>query len=283
MLLLVHTVLAAYPEDVSLLAMDDFYGQSTLATTGDDYVTTGYRTLVGELGSTITNPMMTPAETLGVNGFYVGVANTFSFTRTGSLDGETPAGWNLADPDEEPPAYLFLPWVQVRKGLPASFEVGANFGWIGLSRTGALGGFARFAPMEGFRRIPDFAIQVGYTGYVGNDELELGVFDTAFTLGYTVPFGVTQGIHQASFSPYFSVGQSRIHAAPRVDLTGTDLEGRITELSGFKSSDVFEKEFAPWRIGGGFRIVNGDYTATVAATHQFGSIPTVSLAFGFTY
>lgn len=283
MLLLAAAAFAAFPEDVSLRAMEDYAGQSTTTTAEDDYVVSGYRTLVKELGGTITNPMSTPAETLGVNGFYVGVANAFAFIRTGTIDGTNPTGWDLADPDEEPPDYLFVPSVQVRKGLPVSLEVGANFSWLGFSRTGAFGGYARWAPVEGFRRIPDLALQVGYSGYIGNDELELGVLDMGLTLGYTVPFGVTQGIHQATFSPFLSFGQERIHAAPRVDLAGTQLDGRVTEVSGFKKSDAFDKEFAPYRIGGGFRIVNGDYTGTFSASYPFGAVPTVNLAFGFTY
>lgn len=283
MLLLVGAALAAFPEDVSILAMEDYGGQSTTTTADDDYVVAGYQTLVKELASTISNPMMSPAETLGVNGFYVGIANGFAFVRTGTIDGEHPTGWDLADPDEDPASYYFVPSVQIRKGLPASLEFGANFSWIGFSRTGALGGYARWAPFEGYRRFPDVAFQVGYAGYIGNDELEVGVLDTNVTIGYTVPFGVTQGIHQATFSPFLSLGQDRIHGAPRVDLTGTRLEDRVTEISGFKKADAFDKGLAPFRIGGGFRVVNGDYTATFAASYPIGSIPTLNMALGFTY
>jgi hypothetical protein len=284
MLLLAAAALAAFPEDVSLLAMEDYGGQSTTTTAGEDYVVTGYHTLVRELGGTIANPMGLPGETLGINGFYLGVTNSFAFIRTGTLDGVNPTGWDLADPDEHPPGYFFLPGIQVRKGLPLSLELGANFTWIGATRTVAMGGYGRWAPIEGYRRVPDVAIQIGYSGYIGNDELELGVMDTSLTVGYTVPFGVTEGIHQATFSPFVSFGQERIHAAPRVDLTGSRLDGRITEVSGFKSDgEFFDKPFAPYRIGGGFRIVNGEYTGTFSASYPLGAAATVNLAFGFTY
>lgn len=283
MLLLTAVAWAAFPEDVSILAMEDYGGQSTTTTGEDDYVVAGYTTLVKELAATISNPMMSPAETLGVNGFYVGISNSFSFVRTGTIDGVHPTGWDLADPDEDPASYYFVPSVQVRKGLPASLEVGANFSWLGFSRTGAMGGYARWAPFEGYRRFPDVAFQVGYAGYIGNDELEVGVLDLNATIGYTVPFGVTEGIHQATFSPFLSVGQDRIHAAPRVDLTGSRLEGRVTEISGFKTDEGFDASLAPIRIGGGFRIVNGDYTATFAASYPFGSVPTLNMALGVTY
>ncbi|MDP2316076.1 MAG: hypothetical protein Q8P41_24480 [Pseudomonadota bacterium] len=288
MLLLVAAAWAAFPEDVSITAMDEFAGASTYlpdtTQAGNDFVVTGYQTMVKELGTAIANKPMAPGESLGMNGFQVGIANTFAFVRTGSTDGTHPTGWDLADADEDPQTYLFIPWLQVRKGLPASLEIGANAGWIGLTRTGVFGVYGRWSVLEGYRRVPDLALQVGYAGYVGNDELELGVMDMSATLGYSLPFGVTQGINQAVFSPYVGIGLNRIHAAPRGDLSRTDLEGRITEVSGFKAdTEHFVEGFVPVQIGGGFRIVNGDFAATLAATYSPGLIATVNLGFGFVY
>jgi hypothetical protein len=288
MLLLVAAAAVAAPQDVSILEMDDYDGASTYlpdtTTEGSDYVVTGYQTMVKELGTSIANKPMAPGESLGVNGFQVGIANTFSFIRTGSTDGTHPTGWDLADKEEDPDPFLFIPWLQVRKGLPASLEIGANAGWIGMTNTGVLGVYGRWSVVEGYRRIPDLALQVGYAGYVGNDELELGVMDMSATLGYSLPFGVTEGIHQAVFSPYVGIGVNRIHAAPRADLSRTDLAGRITEVSGFKSdTDAFVEGFAPLQIDGGFRIVNGDFAATIAATYSPSLIASVSVGFGFVY
>ena len=219
-----------------------------------------------------------------MNGFYVGLSNTFAFIRTGSTDGVHPTGWDLAAEDEDPQAFLYVPTLQLRKGLPMSLEVGANASWIGNTQTEALGVYGRWSPLEGHRRIPDLAVQIGYSGYVGNDELELGVMDMSASIGYTLPFGVTQGIHQASFSPYVGLGVNRMHAAPRADLSRTDLEGRITEVTGFQSDiEHYQDGFAPLQIGGGFRILNGDFSATVAATYSPGLIATVDVGLGFVY
>lgn len=276
---------AAYPQEISLLAMDDFGGVPTIAEASNDYVVTGYETMVKELGAAIANKPMAPAETLGIYGFHVGVANSFAFIRAGSPDGENPSGWDLADPAEDAPGYLFLPWFQLRKGLPLSLEVGANVGWIGMSRNAVVGGFGRWGLVEGYRQIPDLTVQIGYTGLVGNDELEMGVMDMSATLGYSLPFGVTEGINQAVFSPFVSIGVNRIHAAPRVDFAGTNLEGRVTEVSGFKSAeaDVFDAAFAPLTLAGGFRILNGDFSATLSGGYSPGSIATANLGFGFVY
>ena len=74
-----------------------------------------------------------------------------------------------------------------------------------------------------------------------------------------------------------------MHAAPRGDLSRTGLEGRVTEVSGFKKGDGFDKSFAPLQVGGGFRIVSGEFTATLAGTYVPNVVPTVSMGFGFTY
>lgn len=283
LLLLIPVASAAWPEDVSILAMDNYDGESTAALSGDDYVTVGYHDLVKELGIALANKPMTPAETLGVNGFSVSVANTVAFIRTGSLDGVHPSGWDLADPNEDPPVILFVPYVQIQKGLPASLELGTRFGWVGESRTGVFGFNGRWGIVEGYRQFPDLSVQIGYSGYVGNDELELGVMDMGATLGYTLPFGVTAGIHQAQFSPFIGVGVNRIHAAPRVDLSNTGLTDRVTEVSGFKSSEVFDKEFAPLQVSGGFRIVNGDFSILLSSAYAPQILPTVNVGLGFVY
>lgn len=279
-LLLCRTALA---DDVSILAMDEFEGASTEALGGDDYVTAGYHAMVQELGAAIANKPMAPGETLGISGFHIGFSTTFAFIRTGTLDGTNPTGWDLASADETPDEYLYIPWVTVRKGLPLSLEVGANAGWVGASHAGVFGGWGRWGLVEGYRHIPDLSVQVGYAGYVGNDELELGVLNVDATLGYTLPFGSTKGIHSGSFAPYVSIGQQRVHAAPRLDLSRTGLVGRVSEVSGFKSSDVFDKRFAPLQVGGGFRIISGQFTATLAGTYVPNVLPTASMGFGFTY
>lgn len=286
MLLFASVALAAFPEEPSITAMDDYGGASTyIADTSAevDYVEIGYQTMVRELGVAIANKPMAPAETLGANGFQVGLHNTFAFIRTGSNDGTHPTGWDLAAADESPPIALFIPSLSVRKGLPLSFELGATASWVGMTRTGVLGAYGRWAPLEGFRRVPDVALQVGYAGYIGNDELEVGVLDMSATVGYSLPFGVTEGIHQAVFSPYVGIGFNQIHAAPRTDLSKTDLEGRVTELSSVQTDPNYLEGMAPVQIAGGFRIQNGDFAATISGTYSPSLIATVNVGLGFVY
>jgi hypothetical protein len=285
---------AAWPETVSILAMDDYSGIAT-EVDDDDYVATGYGQVVKELGVTLANKPMAPADTLGINGFAVQFGSTIGFIRTGSVDGTNPSGWDLADPDEDPQQVLYVPTVMLRKGLPASLEAGANFGWVGGTRTAVAGGYGRWSLVEGYRPIPDVTLQLGYAGYIGNDELELGVMDFSATVGYRLPFGSTALINTGAFSPYFGIGFNRMHAAPRVDLTGTGLAGdctaadtadctpRVGEVSGFEGDAGYDESYSPLAIGGGFRIESGGFTLTVAGTYAPGVIPTVSAALGSVY
>lgn len=277
---------AAYPERVSLLAMDDFGGANTEVVSGDDYVAAGFSQVALELGTTIANKPVGPARTLGVSGFHVGISNTLGFIRTGSIDGINPAGWDLVDPDEDPLPVLFVPQLQVRKGLPASLEVGANVGWIGMSETASLGAYGRWGIIEGYRFLPDLSLQLGYAGYVGNDELELGVLDFSTNIGYTLPFGPIAGINVSKFSPFVSLGFQRIHAAPRADLTNTGLNERITEVSGFEDPQqkvAFNPTYAPFALAGGFEIQSGDFTLDLSGGWAVGGAATVNTGFGFTY
>lgn len=293
MLFFIATALA-YPQDVSILAMDDWNGASTDADPTSDYVVTGYETLVKELGFTVGNKIQAPAETLGVNGFSINLGTSFSFIRTGTLDGINPTGWDLAAWDEEPQTVLFTPQIQLRKGLPASLEIGTNIAWIGMTQTGSASVYGRWGLLEGHRQFPDFAMQLGYSGYIGNDELEVGALDFSGTLGYSLPFGVIEGINQTVFSPYVGIGMHRFHAAPRADLSNTglastststgDTEVRVGEVSGFKSdTDVFDKQFARGFVGGGFRLKSGDFNVGVNAAYSFGTIANVGATFGWTY
>lgn len=285
MFVVVASAFAAVPEEVSIRAMDDYGGSSTeVGASGSDWVTAGYKEMSKELGAAIANKPMVPGETLGTYGFHVGIATTVGFLKTGKQDGTNPSGWDLADPQEDPVPVIFIPQVQVRKGLPASLELGANFGWIGMSQTGVVGVFGRWGILEGYKPLPDVSLQVGYAGYVGNDELEVGVVDLSATVGYTLPFGNTPGIHSASFSPFVGIGLNEIHAAPRGDLSRTGLDGRIPEVNGIDSKDPnFDESFAPIVVDGGFRILNGSFSATVSGSYAPSILPTVNVGFGFTY
>ena len=267
---------AAWPDDISLSSLATWGGAEPDPVVIQD----AYETVVNELGVAIANKPMAPGETLGIYGFDVGLSGTLAFTTTKEDD----SPWARVHEDGDPSPVMIIPTLQVRKGLPLSLEVGANMGYIVASRQTTFGGYGRWAIVEGYRPIPDLTIQVGYTGYVGNQELELGVMDSSLTLGYTLPFGTLVGINQAQFCPYLGGGTLVIHASPRLD-EETQTELGIGPVSGFKSGKniSYDAAYSHFNMQGGFRIVNNDFQFRLAGTFAPGVIATFNVGMGFVY
>ena len=137
---LMAPALAASPGDV-ILTNFAAYEDNTAA----------YHDLVRELGVAIANKPMAPGETLGLNGFDLSVFNSVSFLHARGTESD-PSGWERTHTDGEPSDVLWIPTLGVRKGLPLSLEAGMNVGWIGMTHQGVLGGFGRWALIEGYRQ-----------------------------------------------------------------------------------------------------------------------------------
>ncbi|MCP4808396.1 MAG: hypothetical protein GY913_06190 [Proteobacteria bacterium] len=243
-----------------------------------------YQTVVQELGVAVANKPMNPAETLGVNGFEVGIASTLAFNSNKGVDGSL-SPWDRVNEDGDASNGLWIPWVMVRKGLPLSAEVGANLGWVGFSRQTIFGGYGRIAPLEGYKQAPDVAFQIGYAGYVGNDQIELGAMDWSGTLSYTLPFGTLLGINSASFAPYAGAGQVILHAQSKLDADLAQNLG-ITPVSGFKNTDAYDATDPQWRkarIHGGMRIVSRTFHMKLGATWTPQVMPEIHVGMGFTF
>jgi hypothetical protein len=268
---------AVASEDVSLSVLGEWNGMGVDPTVS----AAAYERVVNQLGLAVANKPVAPGETLGVFGFEVGLASTVAFNETREDSGD-PSPWERVHEDGTPKAVMWIPWLQARKGLPASFEIGGNLGYIAFSHQTVFGGYGRWAPWEGYHPIPDLSFQVGYSGYVGNDELELGALDWSATLGYTLPFGTLVGINQAQFSPFLGLGQVIVHAAPRLSEEEQEALG-IEKVSGFKGSDFYVDGYRHLNLAGGFRIVSGDVHLLLAASFAPGTLTSLSGGLGFTY
>jgi hypothetical protein len=270
---------AGYPDDVNLSAMSEWRGSTVVNPTA---VGSAYDIVIRQLGASIMNAPIAPAETLGLNGFDLSVGSTFAFL---SARGETinrPAPWERVHQDEDPTHVLWRPGVTVRKGLPLSLEVGANWSWVGFSRQTALGGFGRWSILEGWKKAPDLTLQMGYTGYVGNDELELGALDGRLTIGHTFPIGYLIGINHADVVPFAGIGFLKINAAPRLSAQEQADLG-IGAVSGMKSKDSYTEGFSLFTTHLGMRIRSGDFHITTSGAIVAKALPTVNVSVGLTY
>ncbi|MDP6933833.1 MAG: hypothetical protein QGG40_12995, partial [Myxococcota bacterium] len=160
--------LGAFPDDVVLTQLDTWSGA---AVSNANTMSQAYETVLRQLGAGVANKPMAPANTLGIHGLEVGFLSGFGFIDAGG-DEDDPSPWARVHPDEDPTGVLWIPTLSVRKGLPFSLEAGANFGYVAFSRQTTFGAFGRWGLFEGFEGVPDLSIQLGYTGYVGNEELE---------------------------------------------------------------------------------------------------------------
>jgi hypothetical protein len=276
-LLLGPAALAGWPEDVTLSAMAEQDGVRVLGSQREEYLE-----LVQELGTIIANKPLIPARTLGSSGFDLGVSSTFAFVRAKLQQDGEPSVWERVEVDEDPSTYKFVPQVSLRKGFPFSTEAGLSVGWVGMSRQGILGGFGRVAVMEGYRPWPDLTLQLGYSGYVGNDELELGVLDMGVVLGQTYALGRRPGIRTGQFSPWLGYSVLRVSAAPTIDPDLAD-QMDLVAVSGRKNSENYEPAMILPQFAAGFQIANGTLLLRAGAAWVPRTIPTVSVGMGFTY
>lgn len=270
---------AAYPDDVVLSQMDSWRGSPV-----DDAgkIRDSYSVVVRQLGAGIMNAPIAPSETLGLNGFDVAATNTFAFLSARGATINQPAPWERVHVDGNPSHVMWRPGVTVRKGLPLSLEVGANWSWIGFSRQTAFGGFGRWSLFEGWRQAPDVTMQLGYTGYVGNDELELGALDGNLSVGYTLPIGYLIGINQADIAPFGGIGFLRLNAAPVLSAE-TESQLGIGPVSGMKNNDAYAEGYNLLTTHLGVRIRSGDFHLTTSGSIVAKALPTINVAVGLTH
>jgi hypothetical protein len=272
--LLLPSLAQAQPEDLSLSSMQTWHDERVIADLHPDYLQ-----LVRELGTVVANKPFAPPETLGAYGFDFEAANTFVFTTPGA-DG-APNVWEEANVDEQTGAFQVMPQVTARKGLPMSLEIGGNAGWMGFSHQGTFGGFGRVGLVEGYKPWPDVTVQVGYSGYVGNDELELGVLDLGVELGSSYAFGSLPGINNAQFAPYLSYQYLTVHAAPVLDPAVAAAVGATSV--GRSSDPASEKAIGIHQVGAGFQVTNGTVLLRLIGTWAPDSVAQASIGMGFTY
>jgi len=273
---------AAWPDDVSLSSMLEHDGDRVLQTgvLGDSY-----RQLIKEMGTMASNKPITPAETLGVYGWDIGIYDQFIFIEahdrgTNSIGSVSP--WDRAHEEEEAPPYLHIPTLGVRKGLPFSTEVGMNLGWIVNTNTGIVSGWGRVAVIEGYKPVPDISLQLGYSGYVGNDELELSVLDLNVTVGSTYYTGSLPGINTAKFSPWFTYSTLRISAHPLLDEDTATGIGAVYYQAG-TVEEGFRAPIVLPQFGGGMQIIARNIHLRLGATWTPATIPTAIGGMGLTF
>ena len=167
-----------------------------------------FRGLVRELGYVFSPRLASPAETLGHAGFHVSALWSGTFVSADERFWEvTERGRKSGDPSP----LLQTLQLDVRKGLPFSFELGVNFMWLVDSELFAPGLELRWALQEGYKYIPDLGIRGSVNHMIGNRDLLLT------TVGLDVVLSKSFGVGgMVNLAPYVSWSLLMIAANSRV-------------------------------------------------------------------
>lgn len=279
--LLIASAQAAWPEDVNLAGMVD---QGGVVVVDKALLAEDYATVIRQLGASVGNRVTMPAGTLGATGFEISLDSTMSFLDARG-DDDDPSPWHRVSTTESPSAQMFQPGIMIRKGLPLSLEVGFGGRWVGMSRQGVLTGFVRAGLVEGYKPWPDISLHMGGSGYIGNDQLELGVFDVGLTLGTTAPLGPSGGARIARLSPYVDASLLVVSAAPKLDTATRDAIGAVAY--GRRDSDEDPnnntKAITMPSFSGGLQLEAGTFMLRLSGGYTLRAVPWVGASVGFSY
>jgi hypothetical protein len=248
---------------------------------------TQWRSLVTQLGYVFSPRLATPAETLGHSGFHVGAIWSGTF-----VSGDEPY-WQVTERGQREQANSFLQTLQldVRKGLPFSFEVGANLMWLVESELFAPGLEVRWAIHEGFAYAPDFGVRGSVNHMVGNRDMLLttaGV-DAVVSKSFGL-LGMVNIAPYASWSFLFIAASSRvIDPTPTIEVNngGRGLDADL--VNNFVFSEVSATSKLHHKLTLGVRTLYYVLNISVQGEFQmadggvFGSVATISTKLGLDF
>jgi len=180
--------------------------------------------VVRELSMALAAPPNHAVGALGLYELEVTTEHRMAFLH---VDPAGPGGsaWGDVVQDADAGTLAWSPGLQIRKGLPWSFEAGGSAAWMAVTRQFKIGGYGRWAFLGGWDKVPDVALRLGYDGYVGNPQLELGVFKLDLAVGYTFKASSKAERAGTRFSPFGGYGYLMSHARAVSDV------GELTEVT----------------------------------------------------
>lgn len=197
-----------------------------------------FENMVGDMGLLMAPRIAAPAETLGEAGFAVNVITSLNFIPTEEEH------WQVGLEDQDP-GTMFTTFLQVRKGLPFSFELAGNFGYLYNSEMFALGADLKWALNEGFYYFPDLAVRGSVNTVMGSPDLNL--INAGGDMSMSKAFGISGVMTLTPYLGYqmlFTIGSSRLLNAypqdprpPQFDLDNPSGMGSST----FSPEFVFEQ------------------------------------------
>lgn len=204
-----------------------------------------FRNFSEDLGSALSYKGVTPAASLGVTGFDVGLEVTqTSLAKSASLWNKVGTG-NLSN--------LYVPKLHIAKGLPLDFDIAGFISTVPTTGITLYGGELRYGILPGSMTMPAIGIRGSFTKLSGVTQLALD------TKGLDV--SISKGF--AMFTPYAGVGQVWVNSTPNA--------GGLTKES-FTQGKMF--------VGGN---LNLGLTNLAAEYDKTGAAKSLSLKLGFRF
>lgn len=231
-----------------------------------------YHHLIEELGLIVAPKVLNPSNTLGVNGFDMGVE-----AETALIHGQN-TYWTKAAKDGSIPRLFSAPTLRVRKGLPFSLEGGMTITYLPFTSQQILGGDVRFALHEGYALVPNVAVQLSYNKYIGNQQLDMDVRQGVVTMGYTWPFGMTHDLKTGRLSAWVGYGKGDIDSNIRKETVPAADQATFFPAIGTDGAGHLLIRYDKWV--GGVEVESGHFSFLVDGEFVDGGIPTVNARWG---
>ena len=164
-----------------------------------------FQGLVTDLGQVLAPRLAAPAETLGEAGFAFNMMTSFSFVD------DSAEHWQQGVQDRDPESTLSTGHLQIRKGLPFSFEIAGDMSYLFSSEMFTLGAALKWAINEGFYYFPDLAFRGTVNTVMGARDLNL--YTAGGDMSISKAFGIAGLVVVTPYVGYqmlFLIGSSRL-------------------------------------------------------------------------
>jgi hypothetical protein len=124
---------------------------------------------------------MSPADTLGYSGFYMGLESTATNIPDWNAPSMDKDPWYYGTgPTNDKPDSMFVPSIHVRKGLPWSFELGGSINYLAESEVVGIGGEVKWSLFEGYLHgfrgaLPNLAARGSVVRIIGTTDLDVTI------------------------------------------------------------------------------------------------------------
>jgi hypothetical protein len=157
--------------------------------------------LVQAYGLALAPPLLAPSNTIGINAFEMDMS--YSLT---SFSGDTSA-WGAALTNRSKISNVSSSHFTIRKGLPYSFEMEGQLGYLLNSELWTIGGAVKWSYHEAMSAFPvDFTARFAANRLVGSTQLDLS------TMGFDLALGTQFGVGGVmNIAPYIAYSPLRIY------------------------------------------------------------------------